>query len=201
MAITRTKLNMISDVGTSANLDVGTGANQLVQLDANAKLPAVDGSQLTNISSGETNTPYFSAQGSANQTIAHNTDTTLQFNTLIDSLDSASGFNTSTYSYTVQSGGAGLWYLKAGFYWTIATGFDAGEQIQVKLQRNNGDVLNNHTFFQNNGDSWLMVDGIVKLSVGDVIRVNVFQNTGNDIVVYTNNLRNSGLFGFRVVSI
>ena len=46
-----------------------------------------------------------------------------------------------------------------------------------------------------------MVDGIVKLSVGDVIRVNVFQNTGNDIVVYTNNPRNSGLFGFRVVSI
>ena len=56
---------MISDVGTSANLDVGTGANQLVQLDANARLPAVDGSQLTNISSGETNTPYFSAQEQA----------------------------------------------------------------------------------------------------------------------------------------
>ena len=38
MAITRTKLNMISDVGSSAHLDVGTGANQLVQLDANARL-------------------------------------------------------------------------------------------------------------------------------------------------------------------
>jgi hypothetical protein len=32
----------------SDGLDVGTGANMLVQLDAAAKLPAVDGSQLTN---------------------------------------------------------------------------------------------------------------------------------------------------------
>lgn len=30
-------------------LDVGTGANNLVQLDASAKLPAVDGSELTNL--------------------------------------------------------------------------------------------------------------------------------------------------------
>jgi hypothetical protein len=36
-------------LGTAAALDVGTGANQVVQLDGAAKLPAVDGSQLTNI--------------------------------------------------------------------------------------------------------------------------------------------------------
>jgi len=35
-------------------LAVGTSANNLVQLDANAKLPAVDGSQLTNLPSGTT---------------------------------------------------------------------------------------------------------------------------------------------------
>ena len=32
---------------------VGTSANNLVKLDANAKLPAVDGSQLTNVSAGK----------------------------------------------------------------------------------------------------------------------------------------------------
>ena len=32
------------------NVNMGTGANQVVQLDASAKLPAVDGSQLTNLS-------------------------------------------------------------------------------------------------------------------------------------------------------
>jgi hypothetical protein len=36
-------------LGTAAILDVGTAANNVVQLDANAKLPAVDGSQLTNM--------------------------------------------------------------------------------------------------------------------------------------------------------
>lgn len=35
--------------GTAAPLNVGVAANNVVQLDANAKLPAVDGSQLTNL--------------------------------------------------------------------------------------------------------------------------------------------------------
>jgi hypothetical protein len=38
-----------ADLGTAAALDVGTGANAVVQLDETGKLPAVDGSQLTNI--------------------------------------------------------------------------------------------------------------------------------------------------------
>ena len=29
--------------------DIGTSANQIVQLDSNAKIPAVDGSQITNL--------------------------------------------------------------------------------------------------------------------------------------------------------
>ena len=36
-------------LGTAAQLDVGTTANKVVQLDGTAKLPAVDGSQLTGI--------------------------------------------------------------------------------------------------------------------------------------------------------
>lgn len=36
-------------LGTSSSLDVGFNANNVVQLDANAKLPQVDGSQLTNV--------------------------------------------------------------------------------------------------------------------------------------------------------
>lgn len=36
-------------LGTSSSLDVGEDANNVVQLDANARLPQVDGSQLTNV--------------------------------------------------------------------------------------------------------------------------------------------------------
>ena len=39
-------------LGTASALDVGTGANQVMQLDAAGKAPAVDGSNLTGISAG-----------------------------------------------------------------------------------------------------------------------------------------------------
>jgi len=43
-----------SDVGTAAAQNVGTGASNVVQLDGSARLPAVDGSQLTNLPGGGT---------------------------------------------------------------------------------------------------------------------------------------------------
>jgi len=46
-ATARTNLGL----GTAATLDVGTGANNIVQLDGSGALPAVDGSNLTNVSS------------------------------------------------------------------------------------------------------------------------------------------------------
>ena len=73
MAITQTHSRMVSDVdagstyatttalaakadtsslGTASALNVGTSASNVVQLDGSAKLPAVDGSALTNVSSG-----------------------------------------------------------------------------------------------------------------------------------------------------
>jgi hypothetical protein len=44
-----TDLSSLPTLGTAAALDVGTSANNVVQLDGSAKLPAVDGSQLTGI--------------------------------------------------------------------------------------------------------------------------------------------------------
>lgn len=47
------KLKQISDtLGTAAQYDVGVAANNVVLLDSNGKLPAVDGSQLQNVSAG-----------------------------------------------------------------------------------------------------------------------------------------------------
>ncbi len=48
-----------SSGSVTLNIDVGTSANQIVQLDGTGKLPAVDGSQLTNLpSSGAGYTKY-----------------------------------------------------------------------------------------------------------------------------------------------
>ena len=45
----RWNIASLVDLGTAAELDVGTSANQIVQLDSSAKIPAIDGSQLTNL--------------------------------------------------------------------------------------------------------------------------------------------------------
>ncbi len=47
--LTVAQLSALLALGTAATLNVGTSANQIVQLSGAAKLPAVDGSQLTNL--------------------------------------------------------------------------------------------------------------------------------------------------------
>jgi len=71
MAITQTHSRMVSDVdagstyattasqGTAAALNVGTSASNVVQLDGSAKLPAVDGSALTNVGGGKIVSRYY----------------------------------------------------------------------------------------------------------------------------------------------
>ena len=150
---------------------------------------------------GETNEPYFSAKGSGTQTASTATNTTCAFNTLVDSLDSASGFNTSTYKYTVQSSGAGLWYLRAGFYFSGASSFGSGEQVQIQLQKNDSDFMNATVFYGGQTDGWVFCDSLGKLAVNDTLRVRAYQNTGGDITLYLNNYHNSIFAGFRVKSL
>ena len=150
---------------------------------------------------GEDNTPYFSAKGSGTQTASTATNTTCAFNTLVDSLDSASGFNTSTYKYTVQSGGAGLWYLRAGFYFSGASSFSEGNQVQIQLQKNDSDFMNATVFYGGQTDGWVFCDSLGKLAVNDTLRVRAYQNTGGDITLYLNNYHNSIFAGFRVKSL
>ena len=150
---------------------------------------------------GEDNTPYFSAKGSGTQTASTGTDTVCEFNTLVDSLDSASGFNTSTYKYTVQSGGAGLWYLRAGFYFSGASSFSESNQVQIQLQKNDTDFMNANVYYGGQTDGWVYTHSLAKLSVGNTLRVRVYQNTGGNVTLYLNNYHNSIFGGFRVKSI
>ncbi|MHC4945973.1 MAG: beta strand repeat-containing protein, partial [Planctomycetota bacterium] len=64
-------------LGTVATLDVGNGANQIVQMTAAAKLPAVDGSLLTNLPSGGASTPDTT-------TVSQGTDYTISTSTGIE---------------------------------------------------------------------------------------------------------------------
>jgi trimeric autotransporter adhesin len=53
--------NLTSGTVPTARIDVGTTANKIVQLDATGKLPAVDGSQLTNLPAGMETDPNVQA--------------------------------------------------------------------------------------------------------------------------------------------
>lgn len=46
------KVKQITDAGTAAQYDAGTSANNIIQLDGDAKIPAVDGSNITGVSGG-----------------------------------------------------------------------------------------------------------------------------------------------------
>jgi hypothetical protein len=150
----------------------------------------------------ESNDHYFFARGDGTQTISNNTDTTCEFDVIVDSLDSHSGYNTSTYTYTVQTGGAGLWYLKFGNYFNGANSWGGGEQIQMQLY---GAGMNNHLYIDgssggNRTDGWLEVNSLVKLAVGDTVKGVVWQNTGGNVTANNNN-GNAILGGFRVKAI
>ena len=147
---------------------------------------------------GENNTPYFSVKGSGTQTASNGANTNIQFNTLVDSLDSASGYNTGTYDYTVQSEGAGLWYLRAGFYFSGASSFSSGNQVQIQLAKNNADFMSSHVYYGGQTDGWVYTHGVAKLAVGNTLKVICYQNTGGNITLYLNNYHNSIFAGYRI---
>jgi hypothetical protein len=66
-------------LGTVATLDVGTGANNVVQLDGSSRLPAVDGSQLTNLPGGGGSVPTTTA-------VSQGTDYTISTSTGIEEI-------------------------------------------------------------------------------------------------------------------
>ena len=196
------------ELGSSGDtVSVNTGATTSllgnVTLGANGKTITVpSGCTITNSGTasgfGEDNAPYFLVNGSGTQTISNSTDTVLTFNQVISSMDSASGYNTGTYRYTVQTGGAGLWYLRAGIYFSSASSFGSGEQVQMQLRVNGGAQLNNHMFYVNNTDGWLYVHGMLKVAEGDYFDTIIWQNTGGNITANLTNGNNSGMRGFRV---
>lgn len=46
------RISQVTDAGSAASHAAGSGANQILQLDSDGKLPQIDGSNLTGISSG-----------------------------------------------------------------------------------------------------------------------------------------------------
>jgi hypothetical protein len=103
--VSRTNLGL----GTAAVLDTGTSANNAVQLDGSARLPAVDGSQLTGLPAGYTG--WTVSDGTNSENIA-STDTvafagsgatTVAYDTSTNTLTVSSTDNDTTYTTATTS--------------------------------------------------------------------------------------------------
>lgn len=109
MSITKNNTRMLDGSISDTQLasGVGTSANNLVKLDANAKLPAVDGSQLTNVSVGavlqvkatELNQAYSASSGQVK----------IQWEAV--EIDTINGWDSSNHRYTPSVAG---YYLVGG---------------------------------------------------------------------------------------
>lgn len=167
MSLTQTNSRMISNVGTSAN--------QLVQLDANAKLPAVDGSQLTNLSGG--NTPSFGVRLSSDQTVANQTSTILAFDT--EDWDTDSAWDTTNHSFTVPSGQAGRYSFTGAARVLQIWGHDSTAYFsQLYIRKNSSDVggVRIYDYSATTKDIDLQVSKVLDLAVGDVINIRIYHN-------------------------
>ena len=108
MAITTTHSRMIGDLDAGSTYlqgTIGTAANNVVQLDGTAKLPAVDGSQLTGISSGVFS-DVFSATNSTLQSIPSAAWTVATFDT--ENVDQGNNF--ASNKFTAPSAGTYMFY-------------------------------------------------------------------------------------------
>ena len=63
ITISKSQISDFPALGTAALEDVGTSAGDVIQLDPSGKLPAVDGSQLTNLPTANYDTTYFKQGG------------------------------------------------------------------------------------------------------------------------------------------
>ena len=143
---------------------------------------------------GEDNAPYFLASGTGTQSLTEDVNSTIQYNTLRDSLDSASGYNTSTYTYTVQSGGAGFWYVAAGNY---VASISQDKQVDIAIYVNGAEWFVHRYKPGNTVNQFLQVHGIQKLNVGNTLLVKIFHND-NSSRNASNNANNSFFGGYRI---
>jgi len=146
-------------LGTAAILDAGAGANQVVQLDANAKLPAVDGSQLVNLP----------IPPDDRKTVVSAADTTPGY--LGGKLQAGSGISLST----VNSGGdEKVQIASAPAASAVQNGANVGGGADVFKQKS-GTNLEFRTITASNsapaGNATAFVTGIGVSVVGDNVRI------------------------------
>tara|TARA_R110002012_G_scaffold7713_1_gene35830 strand:- start:592 stop:1113 length:522 start_codon:yes stop_codon:yes gene_type:complete len=165
-------------------------ANQLQDFGGNSILTSDGSGNVTVNADGLKNTPAVLATKTADQSIAHNTNTQVSFDT--PDIDTNNAFSSNTF--TVPAGEGGMYSISAR---ASMQGIDAGEFIQLRIYVN--DVSS--SFFENRQTAYttdveFKFSGTfsLNLSAGDTIKYYVFQNSGD-----AQNLSTPGLYIFKMI--
>ena len=140
---------------------------------------------------GGDNTPFFHAYMNANQSISSATTTTLTFDT--ERWDTASGLDTSAYTYTIPTGEGGYWVMIMKILFSGAwTSRQAGY-----FNVNGSDRAGLQVHHETTDNGFLLVSNM-NLSAGDVIKTTMYQDSGS-----TRTALGSGTFsefsGFKLI--
>mgnify|MGYP003676857920 CR=1 FL=1 len=139
------------------------------------------------------NYPAFASNQSTSadaQTLSHNNSTTIHFDE--ENYDNGNNFNTSNYSFTASYNG--IYHFNARVLLdgdnTSADGdYDAGEQIQLRLNKNDRTTnaasgaaiaISRFFIFTDLEDKFMYnaISSDIKLDTGDYVSVSVWQNSG-----------------------
>ena len=122
--------------------------------------------------------PAFFATRTSSQTISDETNTIVQFNNT--TFDTNSGFDTSTYKYTIPV--AGKYSIYTAVYASSPSNTDGFERFQIQLLKNSDVKLAEAYFDQRNNPGYyntLNITNIQNLSANDTIYVKTFIDVTN----------------------
>ena len=127
------------------------------------------------LSNFPSNTPYFQATLSANQTLSDNTLAKAAFD--VELLDSAGAYDTSTYRFTVPSGQAGRYYISTSVIFQTSGSYGVIFP-RLEIQKNGANQMYGYGPYNEQGNDQVGVFAamLMDLSASDYIEIYVRNN-------------------------
>jgi hypothetical protein len=127
-------------------------------------------------SAGGTNTPAFVSYVGSDQSLSNDTNTKVNYTT--EHFDTDSAYDTSNKKFTVPSGQAGKYFISAGFNGNT----DTTTKLFIRLYVNGSHTfssMNMQNIKYRDNDSFIQVNRILDLSVGDYVEIYAKQISGS----------------------
>ena len=142
------------------------------------------------------NQPVWSVYNNGTQSVSHDTETTVAYNT--ERIDTDSAFDTSTYRFTVPSGKGGRYFIAAGIRFQDGAW---GRSIKVFVNGSQSNVIGNMNYGTTSFTADNQLSGIIDLSASDYIEIKAKQHSGGsqNLEALTDGWYRSYFQGFKLI--